>query len=57
MISTVGSVFGGWLPRGYMHLGMALKSARLAAMLTCACLVVPIVVAGSLNQSGSQSGC
>jgi ACS family hexuronate transporter-like MFS transporter len=49
VISMVGSVFGGWLPRGYMHLGMALKSARLAAMLTCACLVVPIAVAGSLH--------
>jgi len=49
VISMVGSIFGGWLPRGYMHLGMALKSARLAAMLTCACLVVPIAVAGSLH--------
>lgn len=49
VISMVGSVFGGWLPRGYMRLGMALKPARLAAMLTCACLVVPIAVAGSLH--------
>ncbi len=49
VISMVGSVFGGWLPRGYMHWGMALKSARLAAMLTCAVLVVPIAVAGSLH--------
>ena len=49
VISMFGSVFGGWLPRGYTHLGMSLKSARLAAMLTCACLVVPIVVAGSLE--------
>ena len=49
VISMFGSVFGGWLPRGYTHLGMSLKSARLAAMLTCACLVVPIVVAGSLK--------
>jgi ACS family hexuronate transporter-like MFS transporter len=45
----VGSIFGGWLPRGYMHLGIALRPARLAAMLTCACLVVPIAVAGSLH--------
>lgn len=49
VISMIGSVFGGWLPRGYTRLGMALKPARLAAMLTCACLVVPIVVAGSLQ--------
>jgi len=47
--STVGSVFGGWLPRGFTHLGMALKTARLTAMLTCACLVVPIAVAGGLH--------
>lgn len=49
VFSTVGSVWGGWLPRGYMRLGMSLISARLAAMLTCACLVVPVVVAGSLH--------
>ena len=49
VVSMFGSVFGGWLPRGYMRLGMALKPARLAAMLTCACLVVPIAVAGSLQ--------
>lgn len=47
--STVGSVFGGWLPKGYVRLGMSLKKARLAAMLTCACLVVPIMFAGSLH--------
>ncbi len=49
VLSTVGSVFGGWLPKGYMKLGMALKPARLAAMLTCACLVVPVAVAGGLH--------
>ncbi len=49
VLSTVGSVFGGWLPRGYAALGMELKPARLAAMLTCACLVVPIAFAGGLD--------
>lgn len=49
IFSTVGSVFGGWLPKGYMKLGMALRPARLAAMLTCACLVVPVAVAGGLH--------
>ena len=48
-LSTVGSVCGGWLPRGYERLGMGLKPARLAAMLTCACLVVPIGFAGGLH--------
>lgn len=49
VISTVGSVYGGWLPKGFVRAGMTLKSARLTAMLVCACLVVPIVVAGSLQ--------
>jgi ACS family hexuronate transporter-like MFS transporter len=48
-VSTVGSVFGGWLPRGYERLGMALKPARLASMLTCALLVVPILFVGGLH--------
>src|SRR5215472_1293688 len=46
VVSTIGSVTGGWLPKGYMRLGLPLKSARLATMLTCACLVVPIAFAG-----------
>jgi MFS transporter, ACS family, hexuronate transporter len=49
VISTIGSIGGGWLPRGYVRLGMQLKQARLAAMLTCACLVVPIMLAGGLH--------
>jgi len=49
VISTIGSVTGGWLPRGYVKMGMSLKRARLAAMLTCACLVVPISMAGGLH--------
>ena len=49
VVSTIGSVTGGWLPKGYMRLGMPLKSARQAAMLTCACLVVPIAFAGGLH--------
>lgn len=49
VVSTIGSVYGGWLPKGFVRAGMTLKSARLTAMLVCACLVVPIVVAGSLQ--------
>jgi ACS family hexuronate transporter-like MFS transporter len=49
VVSTFGSVTGGWLPKGYMRLGLPLKRARLAAMLTCACLVVPIGFAGGLH--------
>jgi ACS family hexuronate transporter-like MFS transporter len=49
VVSTIGSVYGGWLPRGYMRFGMDLKRARLAAMLTCACCVLPVLTAGSLS--------
>jgi ACS family hexuronate transporter-like MFS transporter len=49
VVSMVGSVFGGWLPKGYASLGMSFKTARIAAMLTCACLVVPIAFAGGLH--------
>jgi ACS family hexuronate transporter-like MFS transporter len=49
VVSTIGSVTGGWLPKGYMRLGLSLKSARLLTMLTCACLVVPIAFAGGLH--------
>jgi MFS transporter, ACS family, hexuronate transporter len=41
-VSAVGSVAGGWLPAPFRHLGLSPTNARLAAMLTCACLVVPI---------------
>ncbi len=56
VVSTVGSVYGGWLPKGYMKFGMTLKHARLAAMLTCACLVAPIVVAGGLHSEWTAVG-
>ena len=49
VVSTIGSVYGGWLPKGFVRAGMTLKKARVTAMLVCACLVVPIVVAGSLH--------
>jgi ACS family hexuronate transporter-like MFS transporter len=49
VVSTIGSVTGGWLPKGYMRLGLPLKTARVATMLTCACLVVPIAFAGGLH--------
>ncbi|MFZ0393002.1 MAG: MFS transporter [Terracidiphilus sp.] len=47
--SSVGSICGGWLPRLYLRFGMALKRARLAAMFTCACLVVPIATVGLIQ--------
>jgi ACS family hexuronate transporter-like MFS transporter len=56
VISTIGSVGGGWLPRGFVRMGMQLKPARLAAMLTCACLVVPIMLAGGLHSEWGAVG-
>lgn len=56
VVSTVGSVGGGWLPRGFVRLGMKLKAARLAAMLTCACLVTPIMLAGGLHSEWTAVG-
>jgi ACS family hexuronate transporter-like MFS transporter len=52
-LSVIGSVGGGWLPRGYERLGLSLKKSRLAAMLTCALLVLPIGFAGGLTSEWS----
>lgn len=49
VVSTIGSIYGGWLPKGFVRAGMPLKKARISAMLVCACLVVPISVAGGLH--------
>jgi ACS family hexuronate transporter-like MFS transporter len=40
--SAIGSIGGGWLPAPFRRLGLTAAQARLAAMLLCACLVVPI---------------
>lgn len=47
--SMVGSVYGGWLPKGFTRMGLTVKAGRLTAMLLCACLVVPVMSAGSLQ--------
>jgi ACS family hexuronate transporter-like MFS transporter len=48
-MSSVGSVGGGWLPTPFRKLGFSAAKARLAAMLVCACAVVPIFTAGFLS--------
>jgi MFS transporter, ACS family, hexuronate transporter len=48
-VSMVGSVGGGWLPALFRNLWPDIAKARMSAMLICACLVLPIFVAGSLN--------
>jgi ACS family hexuronate transporter-like MFS transporter len=47
--SAVGSIGGGWLPAPFHRLGLASSKARLAAMLLCACLVVPVFLINYLN--------
>jgi ACS family hexuronate transporter-like MFS transporter len=46
-VSALGSVGGGWLPAPFRRLGLPPNYARLAAMLVCASLVVPIFTAAS----------
>jgi ACS family hexuronate transporter-like MFS transporter len=46
-VSALGSIGGGWLPAPFRRLGLSANYARLAAMLFCAFLVVPICTATS----------
>jgi len=48
-VSVVGSIGGGWLPAPFRRLGLSPNYARLAAMLFCACMVVPIFTATNLK--------
>ncbi|MGH9599708.1 MAG: MFS transporter [Terracidiphilus sp.] len=40
--ASVGSIFGGWLPAPFRKMGMPVTRARMAAMLVCACAVIPL---------------
>lgn len=48
-VSMVGSIAGGWLPALFCHVGMSAEKARISAMLVCGILVLPVLMAGSLN--------
>jgi ACS family hexuronate transporter-like MFS transporter len=48
-MSAVGSIGGGWLPTPFVKLGFTPEKARLAAMLFCACLVLPILALSHLQ--------
>jgi MFS transporter, ACS family, hexuronate transporter len=48
-VSALGSIGGGWLPTPFRRLGLSAGNARLAAMLFCACLVVPIFAVSNLK--------
>jgi ACS family hexuronate transporter-like MFS transporter len=47
--SAIGSIVGGWLPAPFRRLGFSAAHARLAAMLLCACLMVPVFTATYLQ--------
>lgn len=47
--STLGSIGGGWLPANFRRLGCSYSTGRLAAMLVCACAVVPILIANYVH--------
>jgi MFS transporter, ACS family, hexuronate transporter len=48
-VSVIGSIGGGWLPAPFRRLGLSPNYARLAAMLVCASLVVPILTAATVK--------
>jgi len=47
--SAVGSIAGGWLPAPFRKMGLSAAGARMAAMLFCACLVVPVFTLGNVS--------
>jgi MFS transporter, ACS family, aldohexuronate transporter len=48
-VSAIGSIGGGWLPAPFRRFGLSPNYARLAAMLVCASLVVPIFTASNVK--------
>jgi ACS family hexuronate transporter-like MFS transporter len=48
-VSAIGSIGGGWLPAPFRRLGLSPNYARLAAMLVCASLVVPIFTVANVK--------
>jgi ACS family hexuronate transporter-like MFS transporter len=55
-MSAIGSIGGGWLPSPFRKLGLSATGARLAAMLFCAVLVVPIFTLGSMTSEWAAIG-
>jgi ACS family hexuronate transporter-like MFS transporter len=45
-MSAVGSIGGGWLPALFSRMGMNPANARMATMLLCACLALPMLTVG-----------
>jgi ACS family hexuronate transporter-like MFS transporter len=49
MMTSIGSIGGGWLSGSLLRRGWAVNSSRKVVMLLCALLVVPIVVASQVS--------
>jgi MFS transporter, ACS family, aldohexuronate transporter len=49
MMTTVGSVGGGWLSSAFINRGMTINRARKLVMLICALLILPIMAASGLS--------
>jgi ACS family hexuronate transporter-like MFS transporter len=55
-LSAAGSIGGGWLPEAFNKAGMPMAKSRLYAMLICACLILPIFLAGRVSSVWSAVG-
>jgi len=55
-MSAVGSIGGGWLPAPFRKLGFSPSGSRLAAMLFCACLVIPVFTISHLHSEWAAIG-
>ena len=49
-VATVGSIFGGWLPKRFINGGMDANRARKTAMFIFACLPLTVLLASRLGQ-------
>jgi ACS family hexuronate transporter-like MFS transporter len=47
--SAIGSIYGGYLPESFIHIGLSAQRARIAAMFLCASLVVPVFLINYLH--------
>jgi MFS transporter, ACS family, aldohexuronate transporter len=56
IVSSVGSVAGGWLPSRFHKMGRSIAEARLLAMLLCALLVLPIFLASRASSMWATVG-
>jgi len=55
-VSAIGSIGGGWLPALFRGVHGDVAKARMSAMLICAILALPVLMAGSLNSEFAAIG-